>query len=103
MIGLDTTLMQMQRPKTLVRAAKAALADHRREPALRRLLKTQHLPGAARLACDLLALEAMLDEQRRAGDAAYAVTRHIRVLTALIAEAHRHRYQPQQPDMAKVG
>lgn len=100
MTGLDTILMQMQRPKTLVRAAKAALADHRRDPALRRLLKTQTLPGAARLACDLLAMEAMLDDQRRAGDAAYSVTRHIRVLTALIAEAQRSR---QLPDMARAG
>lgn len=89
MTGPIQHLMTMQRPRILVKTAKLALRDYQREPTLRRLLKCSQLPSEPQLLLDLLAIEAELDDQRRAADAAYSVKRHILVLTALIAEAAR--------------
>ncbi len=80
-------LEKLSRPRLLIRAARFGLADYRREPALRRLLKTAVVPGPAEALERLLGLEATLEAARRSGAAGYAVARHVEVLIALMGEA----------------
>lgn len=77
-------LANLRRPKLLIRAARHGLADYRRERDLRRLIDAQPSPDRAlpRLLCE----EEQLEATRRAGDAAYSVSRHIELLIALMAE-----------------
>lgn len=87
MTDFSSTLNAMRRPKILIRAARAGLADYRRDRDLGRVLRTPRPAGDRNAIVPLLAEEARLEEQRLAGDATYSVQRHITVLTALIAEA----------------
>lgn len=75
----------LRRPKLLIRAARLGLCDYRRERDLRRLLGQS--PSADRAVAQLVSAEEELEQDRRAGLAAYSVSRHIEVLIALISEA----------------
>lgn len=87
MTDFANTLNAVRRPKILIRAARAGLAEYRRDRDLKRVLKTPGPAGERNALVPLLAEEARVEELRRAGDATYSVQRHITVLTALIAEA----------------
>ena len=87
MTDVITRLSSLRRPRLLIRAARFGLADYIRERDLKRLIKTQNLPGPATTVPRLMAAEAELEETRRAGDAGYSVARHVEVLIALMAEA----------------
>lgn len=80
-------LLDLKRPRLLIRAARIAAQDYRRDICLRRALgdTPPARSGAALMA--LMEIEALMDENRRAKDASYSVTRHVEVLTAMMGEA----------------
>jgi hypothetical protein len=91
MTDLATVLDALRRPKILIRAARAGVADYRRDRDLKRLLRL------GRNAAPSHALGSLLDEERRletiraAGDATYSIQRHVAILTAILAEARAFR------------
>ena len=84
MTDFQSLLANLRRPRLLIRAARFGLADYRRDRDLRRLIGQISSPDVA--VERLMTEEQVLEETRRAGDAAYSVTRHIEVLIALICE-----------------
>lgn len=86
-LGLDCPMPRLQRPRLLVRAAKAGLAGYSRKRDLRRVLKCEELPLPGAALSRLVAEEARHDQSRREGAANYDVQRHVLLLIALISEA----------------
>ncbi|WP_373356844.1 DUF6477 family protein [Pseudoroseicyclus sp. CXY001] len=78
---------QLERPRLLVRAARAGVEQYRREQMLPRLLGALAPPRSGAAVLELLELEAEADVRRRAGTADYAVQRHVEHLIALMGEA----------------
>ncbi|MBZ0129530.1 MAG: DUF6477 family protein [Rhodobacteraceae bacterium] len=87
MSSLLHIINRLRRPKVLIRAARIGATEFRRERDLKRVLKTQSLPQPETGLPRLLAMEEELETTRRTEIAAYNVTRHVEVLTALLAEA----------------
>jgi hypothetical protein len=85
MTELATILAALRRPKILIRAARAGVADYRRERDLKRLLRQRAAPAQA--LPSLLDEEGRLEATRTAGEATYNLQRHVAVLTAILAEA----------------
>lgn len=81
----------LKRPRLLVRAARIGAQTYRRDSDLDRLLRRCKIERCARLLDNLAGLEAMQEARRKAGDAAYSVSRHVEVLTALLVESRLHR------------
>lgn len=82
----ETILAALQRPRTLIRAARHGATRYRRDRDLT-LFKGQARPGSAQaIVQSLLERESDLEFTRRSGSAEYSVTQHVSVLTALIAE-----------------
>ena len=79
-------LAALRRPRILLAAARAGLADYRRERDLRRLRGSDRATPEATLGA-LIAEERELEAHRATGEATYSPKRHIAVLTALLAEA----------------
>lgn len=78
------SLPTLARPRLLIEAAKAGAAAYRRE----RDLPTGLAGAAGRgLVAALVAAEAACDADRRASAPGYSPARHVRVLSALLAEA----------------
>jgi hypothetical protein len=86
MTELATILAALRRPKILIRAARAGVADYRRERDLKRLLR-QRAAVPAQALSSLLDEEGQLEATRAAGEATYNLQRHVAVLTAILAEA----------------
>ncbi|WP_370311319.1 DUF6477 family protein [Sagittula sp.] len=80
-------LSDLRRPRLLIRAARIGAQEYRRVPHLRRVLGFAALPRSGVALMRLMEIEAELDERRRGGDAAYSVSRHVEVLTAMMGEA----------------
>ncbi|WP_010139523.1 DUF6477 family protein [Oceanicola sp. S124] len=87
MQDLNAMLAQLKRPGLLVKAARMAAEDYQRD---------RHLPGLiggpaprrhGAAALDLMGREAELEQLRREGATTYSSLRHVRLLSALIAEA----------------
>ena len=76
----------LRRPGTLVRAARFAMTDLRRERHTKRLLKVEKLPCPDRVVGRLADIEDKMETMRKSGDAAYSVAQHIIVLAALMTE-----------------
>jgi len=79
------TMPSLSRPRLLAVAARAGLAQYRRDRDLAGLV-----PGGTPSRLLLAALaeaEAACDAERRAAAPGYSVAHHVRVLTALLAEA----------------
>lgn len=76
----------LRRPRTLVRAARFAMLELRREPHLRRLLRVDSLPAPMTVVARLMQKEREIDSLRLEGDASYSVIRHIDILAALMNE-----------------
>ena len=85
MTDCRSLLATIRRPRLLMRAARFGLQEYRRERDLRRYVGNTASPEDA--VTSLMTVEARLEENRIAGDAAYSVARHIEVLIALLAEA----------------
>ncbi|MFN3646644.1 MAG: DUF6477 family protein [Gemmobacter sp.] len=75
----------LRRPRLMIRAARAGLAEYRRDRDLKRLLGATPAPERALPA--LLDAEARAEQTRQTGDAAYSIARHVELLIALMAEA----------------
>ena len=86
MTDLASLLAALRRPKILIRAARAGVADYRRERDLKRLLR-QRGPAPAQALTTLLDEEGRLEANRTTGEATYNLQRHVAVLTAILAEA----------------
>ena len=80
-----TLFAAIRRPRLMIRAARAGLADYRRERDLRRLIGSA--PGPARALPVLLEAEARAEHTRKSGDATYSIAAHVDLLIALMAEA----------------
>lgn len=80
------TLSRLRRPSLLVQAAHLALKDFNRDRSSRKIFGEQAMGSATDRVQFLFDAEAIADAERRAGDAAYSVPRHIELLTALIFE-----------------
>lgn len=89
MTDIQTTLNALKRPRILVKAAQAGLADFRPRKHLARILREPVPAQAQRLFNTLLENEAALNEQRKSGDASYSAARHVEVLIALMSSAAR--------------
>ena len=81
------TLSKIRRPRLLIRAARIGVAAYARERDLRRLLHAVRAPAPERALDRLVELESAFEASRLEGDAAYSVSRHVEVLSALMAEA----------------
>ncbi len=91
MIDYRALLLDMRRPRLLVRAARHGLQDYRRERDLRRLLGPGHATSPEVTMAFLLSEEEQVEATRRDGTAGYSIARHIDLLIALMAEARLHR------------
>ena len=79
-------LAALRRPRLLIRAARHGLDHYSRRRDLRRVLRADPLPSPAAAARALFEIEAMLEDRRIDGDAAYSPARHVDALIALLAE-----------------
>jgi hypothetical protein len=82
-----TMLSRLKRPTLLIRTARHGLQDYNRIVHLRRLLKTEALPGPGQAIVRLMELEAVVDQLRVAKRAEYSVARHIEMIVAMMCEA----------------
>ncbi|AKS45965.1 hypothetical protein SAMN05444287_1070 [Octadecabacter temperatus] len=82
-----TMISRLKRPTLLVRTARHGLADYKRVIHLRRLLKTEAVPGPSQAIIKLMDLEVELDLQRQNKRAEYSAARHVEALVALMSEA----------------
>lgn len=80
-------LEMLERPRLLIAAARHALRGYKRETGLKRVLSCAAAPGPAQASLALMALEGEMEEARRSGAVTYQPSRHIALLTALMAEA----------------
>jgi hypothetical protein len=87
MQDLLSQLTQIRRPRLLVRAARIAVKDYRRDTRLPRILGYGMLPRTGLALVKLMALESELNEQRTRGDACYSIATHVEVLTAVMGES----------------
>ena len=84
---LTTDLSSLRRPKLLIRAARAGMLEYRRSRDLKRITGVPANVQASRIVDTLLREENRMEEERRSGDAAYSIQKHISVMTALLAES----------------
>ena len=87
MTDLFSLVSDLRRPRLLIRAARAGLADYNRARDLKRLTRADSAPSPDRAVTWLIAEEERLEETRRQGDAGYSLSRHIEILIAMMAEA----------------
>lgn len=101
MQDLLTQLSHLRRPRLLIRAARIAAQDYRRDTRLPRLLGYGVTPRSGDALMRLMAMEAGLNEKRETGDASYNIAGHVEVLTALMGESRLLRAQtaaaPERP------
>ncbi|WP_170419108.1 DUF6477 family protein [Ruegeria arenilitoris] len=86
-----TMITALRRPRLLSRAAKVGAQEYDRDRHLQRLFGYGALPGTGAALMRLLEMERSVDDQRRSGDAAYSLVRHLDLLIALIGEARLHQ------------
>lgn len=82
-----TQVTRLKRPMLLVRTARHGLEDYNRVHHLRRLLRTEVLPGPAQAIMRLMEAEFGVNELRLGKRAEYSVARHIELIVALMCEA----------------
>jgi len=78
---------RLTRPRLLLRAARMRAEDYQRDTHLQRLLGYGALPRSAAALVRLMQSEAIVNDQRKADDAAYSLTRHLDLLIAMLGEA----------------
>ena len=77
---------QLNRPRLLVRTAKAAAMDYQRDRHLARLLPGKRTARHSEAILLLLELEHDFNDRRRANGAGYSLADHLDVMIALVAE-----------------
>lgn len=80
-------LTALRRPRLLIRAARFGQTNYNRDRHLQRILGYGSLPRPAAALVKLMELEREIDEQRRADDAGYSLSRHVDLLIAMMGEA----------------
>ncbi len=80
-------LTSLKRPKLLVEAARHGAKLYSRKRDLKRLIGGHAYRSHAQILDTLSQREANLDLDRRDKQATYSVTRHVQVLSALMAES----------------
>ena len=78
----------IRRPRILIKAAKIALNHYEREAGLARLLQMRTTPEPDVALARLTDAENALNSERLDGSANYSIERHIKVLTAMLAELY---------------
>lgn len=91
MSSVTHALSTGNRPKNLLRAAKAGMMDYDRRKSLRRLLGPEPVANTHEALGRLEELEAHADGARRVGSASYSPIRHVELLMALLSEARLAR------------
>lgn len=74
------------RPKLLIRAAHIGMSEYRRNRDLKRIAGFPANVKANRIVDTLQREENRMEQERKSGDAAYSIQKHISVMTALLAE-----------------
>ncbi|MDF1857133.1 DUF6477 family protein [Pseudooceanicola sp.] len=82
-----TRLATLRRPNVLITAARIGADHYRRDRHLRRFFGLARLPRSGEALQQLMEIEAQHNDNRRADDAAYAVTAHVEVMIAILGEA----------------
>lgn len=83
----QTILRQLRRPRLLIRAARAGLAEYRRDTHLRRMLGGVAPRRSGPALLRLMEMESTLNDARLVKCASYDVARHVEVLIAMMGEA----------------
>lgn len=86
-----TILRQLRRPRLLIRAARAGLADYRRDLHLRRMLGLAAPRRSGPALIRLMEIECELNDARLSRCASYDVAHHVEVLIAMMGEAQLMR------------
>lgn len=100
MSDIMITISALKRPKLLVQAAKLGASNYKRARDLRSALGAE--PTKRQTLGALIAAEDMMETVRLSGNGAYSAERHIRVLTALIAEARVLERLRPAPSVAAI-
>ncbi|MCP5072351.1 MAG: hypothetical protein GY947_03545 [Rhodobacteraceae bacterium] len=80
-------LENLYRPKILLEAAKLGVSGYNRDSDLPGITPNFKSPGTGSVIKILVQREGQWESARKSGDASYDVSSHIRVMTALLAEA----------------
>lgn len=86
MPDLLSMVHDLRRPRLLIRAARAGLADYNRCRDLKRVMRVAEAPVPGRALSALVAEEERIEATRQSGDAGYSFLRHIEILIAMMAE-----------------
>ncbi len=86
MSDLLSMVQELHRPRLLIRAARAGLAEYNRNRDLKRLMRASTAPTPDRALTILMEEEERIEATRLEGDASYSFIRHIEVLIAMMAE-----------------
>lgn len=87
MLDTFSVLETIRRPRLLMQAARYGLTSYRRGRDLRRLIGAETNPLHA--IAQLIAAEREVEKTRLDRSADYSPVRHVELLAALLAEAHR--------------
>ena len=87
MQDLLSRLKTLHRPRLLVRTARIGASTYRRDRDLRRIFGYALPPRPASAVLRLMEFEHEVNQQRLGRDAGYLISRHVEILTALVAEA----------------
>lgn len=80
-------LSDLKRPRLLIQAARLGTEDYRRETHLQRHLGYGNLPRHGAALMRLMEKEAVMNAERKTGDACYSIARHVDILIAIMGEA----------------
>jgi hypothetical protein len=80
-------LQTLHRPQLLMRAARIGAVEYRRSAHLPRFLRYGRTPKTAAALLKLIEYEDELNIQRKSGESAYNLVRHLDVLIAIVGEA----------------
>ncbi len=83
-----TNITSLKRPRILLRAALNGCNNYRRERHLATMLAGRKNWSDEQVFQAIVSDEQYLDDQRRSGDANYSVSRHVKLMIALVCEAH---------------
>ncbi|PSL17360.1 DUF6477 family protein [Shimia abyssi] len=92
-----TIMNTLRRPRLLIRAARAGVAEYQREQHLKRHLGYGPLPRTGAALMRLIEMESELNRQRRTSDAAYSLVKHVDILIAMMGEARILRATQARP------
>ena len=87
MQDISSILQTLHRPQLLMRAARIGAVEYRRSAHLPRLLGYGRTPKTAAALLKLIEYEDELNIQRKSGESAYNLVRHLDVLIAIVGEA----------------